>query len=353
MQITQHQADIFNEKCKKIKAHGFIHFLKNTKIENSSLLYIISELGANLHVSPSTPPPKLNITIDEMKALVIEFFYTLSNKLGDEVKALFTDGNPNYNINFINVPAKDHRSSGVGHRDHNTYIDFTLYLHGGIVMDDLITLAHESSHAISSHHLHDLELILNNSSQKEIDEYHSMRFQPEHDSVGEIESHIVEELFLEFLLKKKFVTTEFIDEYHNNKLLSMLNNINTVMEESSIISKLPCPITLNSLNALLNELQKDKNHTLIKRGERMFVDNPKCKHFFRYIIAQIVSDSWYELYLSADKKTKKEMIKTFEKYLNHTHEINIFRASEILLNNKLENTLMDYLQNLKTNNVSI
>ncbi len=353
MKITQEQAKLFDNKCKEIDAHGFFQFLKKTKIHDTPFIDIISEIGVNLNINPSTPSPKIKISIDDMESLVIEFFASLSKDLGNKVKFMFSKNNPDYHIQYKNVKREDKRSSSVGHHDRNTYLDFTMIIHGDYSIDDLISLAHESSHAISSHHLHTLELIKNNALDHEINSYHNKRFDPIFDSAGEIESHIIEELFLIFLSEKNIIDDSFILDYRNNKLISMLNNINTVTEEYDIISRLPCPITCDSLNNLVYELQSNNNKTLLRRGEEMLVDKPLSKHRFRYIIAQIIATSWIEMYDKQDKTTKKKMLKTYEKYLNNTHDLDIFKTCEFLLDENLENTLLDFLQNLKENKVNL
>lgn len=342
-----------DEKCAQVDAHRFYAFLNNNKVKNYTWIDNLQYLNRNLSWTKDCgKKKKTKLTPKEQEAYVTEFFSKISKDLGDKSRAIFSRQDDKYKITYHQVKEGDNNSSSVGHSDKNKHLDFNLYFHG--TLDDMRTLAHETSHAMSAHHIKLIDLIRSNAPDIEIREYLDKRKNFQYDCVGEIESHITEHLFNQFMLGKGLISEDDILDYSAREANSLINNLNLILEENEIISQLNCPVDFASVDKLTKHLTKDNNQVLldriVKMKERDFSDNTHGKYRFRYVVARLVSDVWIERYNECtNKQERQDMLDNFATYLSKTDNLTINEACQFLLGVELEKCAEEYMDNLQNN----
>ncbi len=357
LKITKQYAQEFDYKCACADSHGFLRFITNPNAENISLLDLIAKVEDVIKFKPNKNKDNINLDEEKIFKCMDEFFCLYMPQKAEQVKSIlnrthsyFIDGNGVSHVNFISVKKEDNHSSNVGHCGKNSFLEFNVYIHNAI--DDLRTTAHELSHALSSHHQHLIKLIRSNASMEEIEKYTQKRF--EKDCIGEIESYITEKLFNRFLIKKGVFSQEDLRNYENVQQESLLNEINLIREERDIIKKLSCPVSFESLDKLVKNLQRQHKNRLLERIEKMHDENKNSPYMFRYVVGRIVSEQWMKEFDSAtDKEKQFEMLDNFQKYLDKTHELNLDTACEKLTGHNFACLVKDYVNDSVNQNKNI
>lgn len=356
--ITKQYAKEFDEKCAKSKSHEFLRFITEPDSNDISLLDLLAQVENTIKFKPSRLDRDFQLTEQSISNCMNEFFSLYLPKKSEQVKQIldkkhlyFTDQDGMVHVNFIPVKQGDFHSSNVGHSGRNSFLEFNVYIHNSL--DDLRTTAHELSHAVSSHHQHLIEMYRSNASMQEIDKYTQKCFA--RDCVGEIESYIIEKLFNNFLLMKGLYSKEDLNNYENQQQASLLNEINLIREERDIIKNLSCPVSFESLDYLVGELQENNCNRLIERIEKMHNDKKCSSYMFRYVVGRVVADQWMKRFEKAhDQQTQIEMLDKFQNYLDNTHEYSLDSACENLLGHNfncvVENYVMDKVNETKNLN---
>lgn len=330
--ITEAFAKQFNDKCARVDAHGFLKFISHTDpIYDISILDNLADIEKMIKANPFHKGEEKTYDKGQFNALISEFFTKYFPAKTEEVTQILNGTNPY----FIDEKGESHikflqsekgKTSGVGHSNHNSYLEFNVYKNGTVA--DLVTTMHEIAHALSGHHKRLIEGIRSGASQEELDKLTKNKGFSK-DCVGEIESYIIERLFNQFLLEKEILTEQDLKDYDNLQKLSMLSEINLIREESDILKRLPCPVTRESLQKLTAQLEKEGQTRLLDRIEKMH-DDEKCSSFmFRYIVGRMISDQWIKEY----SKTiyKKNMLKNFELFWDNTDKVGLNDACLHLL----------------------
>lgn len=345
--LTKKYAQELDSKCARVNAHGFLRFLTEPDINNISLLDLMNQVGNVISYKPVKHDRYIDLNEQNISKCMIEFFSMYMPQKLEQVRQMlnkthpyFIDSNGVSHVNFIPVNPGDSHASSVGHSGRHSFLEFNVYIHNSL--DDLRTVAHELGHALSSHHQHKIELIRSNASQQEIDKFTQMNFAK--DCVGEIESHIIENLFNRFLVKKGMYTEADLENYERSQQASLLNEINLICEERDIIKNLPCPISYESLENLLNYLQANNQNVLIERVKKMHDDNKHSSHMLRYFVGRIVAEQWIKKFDNAPSpQAQLEMLNNFQSYLSRTHELDLDSACEDLLGQNFNCIVEDYV----------
>lgn len=384
------ELDMLNEHI------SFLSFLKSIQMSEGNLFdYLKNNYTDYRHRVPSFTP-NISLSISKQKNIAKKFYSEFNPNLGEKVKSILSGKNSDYHLSKIK-----HGESFVNHHGFNDFVTMQVGFNGQI--SGLETLAHELSHAISNHHTARIEKCkkLKNASSKDefeafksdLDNYNYTFQQPEHDCVGEIESHIIEPLFLRYLIKNHYLDNKF--DTPNNLLQRIMNfgkkhqtpeeyfvkflegkenyfnnNISTILNEEQVLKDVPKFIGENRFEDFanyLNNLPKDKQEKLLsyiqtnvlqlkvnKNGETYKIKGiKKPKHVFRYVIGEIISKQWLDNYEKGDKQTREEMRKNFAQYLSLTDSINVFEASKFLINLDLVSAIENYFTNYKKTESSI
>lgn len=356
LKISKTYAEEFDEKCAKHNAHGFLRYITEPDDKNISLLDLFKEIEKTIIWQQVEPESEINLNEKQFKAIISDFYETYFPYKAKEVKQILNRSHPyfidragNCHINFIKAEKNDFRSSNVGHAGRRTYLEFNVYFHNNV--DDLSTTAHEIAHAISSHHKHLIELIRSDTNQSEIDKYIQRKNNFDNDCIGEIESLIVEKLFIHYLHDMGLITEKDLCNFEKKQQATLLSEINLIQEEREILKELPCPVTEKSLANLVKNLEKTKNKRLIERIEKMHDNDRHSSYMFRYIVGRIVSEEWMKKYLASGKQKQTKMLEQFEHYLDNTYKLNLNNACDELLNldftSIVENYVIDKLNQRK------
>lgn len=360
LNITEKYVQEFNERCANFHAPEFLKFITETDGNNVSYLDLIVQLENVIKLSPYKQEKKINLSTEEMTAIIEEFYSKYFPKKAQEVKQIlngthpyFIDENGNSTVHFEKAKPDEKRSSNVGHSENNPYLNFNVYLKDTI--EDLRTIAHELSHAISAHEMKIVDAIKEKAPKKVFDRLTKDKSFSS-DCICEIESNIIEKLFNKFLLSKGIMNEEDIKVYENSEKISLVSEISLIREERDILKRLTFPITQESLTALVEKLYKDKNFRLIDRIKKMHDTSRNSEHMFRYVVGRVVADVWFKKYREC--KTNKErrgMLESFQKYLNKTHKLNLESACEELLGLDFTSIVEDYclgkISDIKTQNI--
>lgn len=359
LKVTEKYVQELNQVLRRNKAHDYLHFLTETDGNNVSYLDLIVQLEEVIKVKPYQQEKKINLSVEEMTKIIEEFYSKYFPKKADMIQQILNRTNPyfidqdgNSTVNFEKISSDENHTSSVGHSGNNPYLSFNVYLEDSI--EDLRTTAHELSHAISSHEMKIVDAIKEKASKKVFDRLTKDK-SFESDCICEIESHIVEKLFNQFLLSKGILSEEDIKIYENNQKISLISELNLIREELDIIRQLPCPITKESLSALVEKLYKDKNFRLIDRIKKMHNISRNSQHMFRYIVGRVVAEVWFKTFKECKtNKERREMLKIFQNYLNKTHELDLESACEELLGLDFTSIVEDYclgkISDIKTQN---
>lgn len=340
LKITEKYAKEFDKKCAMAKSHDFLRFLSEPDYNNISLLDLIARVENTINIKPHKSDRNFKLNKTVISSYMNEFFSLYMPEKANEIKLILNRTHPFFldkrgkpHINFICTKKGDKRSSSVGHHGRNDFLEFNVFIHNSI--DDLRTTAHELSHAISSHHQYEIQNIRANKPLK------NKNFSK--DCMGEIESLLTEKLFNKYLVSKGIYTNEDLENYENQQQDGLLHDINLIREERDIIKELSCPVTFESLDKLAIKLQKQNKNRLIDRIMKMHDDKTKYSSYqFRYVVGRIVADQWIKEF---DKKyeTQSVMLEKFQAYLDKTHELNLDKACEELLNKNFECVVEDYI----------
>lgn len=332
------------DKCRHSKE--FVDFLNEKIDKEPSKLQLIAQIEDSIKLGPTKHDRDLPYDEQKWIGLIKDFFSKCmpqksqeASQILDKTHPYFTDAQGANHVKFIQVQKGDTRTSGVGHCGENINLDFNVYIHGSI--DDLRTIAHETSHALSSHHQHLIQLVRSNAPKREIGAYTA--FKSDHQSIGEIESHITEELFNRYLLSKGIYDQDDMQNYEMQEKISLQRNINLIREETDVINDLNANITETSLNQLYNKYIKTNRNRLADRIEKMSSGN-NSSHMFRYVVGRVVADRWIHKFDSLDKSGRENMLTHFQNYLDHTHEMTVDGACQSLLGCNFSTIAQDYIK---------
>ena len=351
MIITKKYAQEFENKCARSDSHDFLRFLTEPNENNLSLLGLLAQVEDVVKFNPIAQEADAQLNEQIISNYMNEFFSLYMPQKADQVKQIlnkthpcFIDSEGGPHVNFIFVKRGDPRSSSVGHSSKQSFLEFNVYIHNSL--DDLRATAHELSHALSSHHQHLIKMLRLNASTDEIEKLTRKSFAK--DCVGEIESHITERLFNKFLIKKGLYTKADLENYENLQQASLLSEINLIREESDIIKNLSCPVSYKSLKMLVKYLKKNDKKRLLERVEKMHDDSKFSGYMFRYVVGRIVADQWIKKFDAQDKQSQKEMLDSFQQYLDATHKLDLNDACKNLLNKNFACVVENYIKD-KTN----
>jgi len=245
----------------------------------------------------------------------------------------------------------------------------------------IINLAHESAHVINGHYTKFSKLInkqnkIINKFGKDSKEFQNFDFQlykfinkatqPLRDCITEIETHIVENLFLEFALNKNLISPEDKESYYRLNINSMRRDIAIILQENYIYSAIryikECnndtnnELTEKEYLELKEELISVNHHDFIdrlnfiskRRKNNDLINN--CKYKFRYIVGNIFATVWIDKYKNSKKQEKQKMLEDYKLFLLNNHNYDLDSAMELLLPNETFETTVNKFVKLVNEN---
>jgi len=353
----------FNEETRRLDSLNYNIFLNEKFYKNQSIADVLYKLQ---YLIPYKPAKKINkgITIDNSINLVLEFYEQLG--LRENLEPILTNKHPMFNT----IIDKSSEDSYVSHSTIDPKITFSIGNLGTFY--GAINMAHESSHAICGYYtefaklvdeqnkalIHGLISKEYNLAWDNIEKCIRDVAQPKKDCISEINTYIIENLFLEFAEKKNLISPEDKISYKNLKSNSIRRDIEVIIEEELIYRNIRyIKEKLNNTNnslfeneylQLKEELSKHnskewitKRLNFISKRQSINKQNTNCKFRFRYVVAEIFSTVWMDNYLKSNKKEKQKMIDNFKTFLLNNLDYDIDSMTELLLPNETYETIIN------------
>lgn len=372
--------DNFNTATRRVDPFSFNKFINDKAIRGQSLIDILLDL--ELVVPNIKVPHNINKRMsDELgKKMVLEFFDRLGLKT--EAESIIEGSNPMFETHILH---KSGHGSCVQHKGTDKKLAFFVDLNG--TLEGVSTLAHELAHALCGHYIKFAEILKAQNEiiekfgepSKELDDFEHNVFGKfmesqstySHDSICEIESHIIEKLFMNFLLEKNTITNEDYEIFLQNLDNSYRCNLSLIFEENtiySIIRDVKSKTKNNDQKLTMEEFKKVhkklktihhyNDHMLklklISERESIGKQNEHSQHRLRYVVAEIVSTVWMERYINSNKIEKQEILKNFKDYLQNSEKYDIFSVLSVLMpGTKIEDIIDEFKQIHQTKNNQI
>ncbi|MBQ9795987.1 MAG: hypothetical protein IJW36_03425 [Clostridia bacterium] len=353
-----------NRNCEKVQAHHFNEYLANARYGGISPLEQLNIIRKELNDFQKVDNEKtINFSQEQLLQIVKDFYESLNTQLSQQVNSILNreNPNPNYKVEII-TDRKDpcFGISHVGHSNLNTHLDVNISLDGSV--EGLRVAAHELSHAISFHHTKKIEIAQQNDQKKLMDFLHYLG-EYSRDCINEIESHIIEYLFMEFLVDRGIISNDDFKNFEAIRHNSLLNNIDLIREEYQILKNVSCPITVESFQNFVKKIntpliKTNRYKSLMNRSKLMAERKPEdntqnhySQYRYRYVIGEIVSTLWYENYSQSSKDKKQEMIDKFVEYLSITDTLSLETACNYLLGLKIGDTFECFISHIQAKTV--
>ena len=341
--VTKKFAKEFEALSKKIDAHGFCSYC-DQKQENLSIYEIARELEKNVKYNDDDySAKKIKKDANLAKRLVLSFYDEYLPNKAKEVEQIFKNEHPLFkdeknksHVKIKKVYFYKQQNSFVGTQDGHKFLSFQVTIDGTIA--DWITLAHESSHAVSS----SMQQYLKHFKRSRYD----IRFDRE--AISEIESLITENLFVDFLFKKGKITQEDVDGINNANIDSLVFETNVIREEQDVIKQLPLPVDFKSLDDLVTKLKQEGKMRLVSRIQKMNKSESRRGYYlFRYFVGRIVADEWFCKFKASTPEEQKQILGNFEQYLEKNERFGLNSACEFLLGQNFENIALSFIERHK------
>lgn len=350
-----------NQSLSEINAFEYHKFLNDNITRPYSIMDLIFELDRNTtFVEQEEDILQQHLPLDEQCKLVEEFFSYFG--LGEKVKRILEQKDPNYKVKI----SSDAPECRVGHHGHETTLEFDVSSKPTIKSSS--TIAHELGHALSSHHTETIKLTQKLEKTKILYGANSPQFLHQRsiyrefinhknnfssDAIAEIESHILEKLYIYDLLSKGIITKKDLEGYLIFNTNSLKSNLEVMLQENDILHQFDNPVTIEDIRTLYLKSEKSgKTDILAKRlfvmQERAFdskYKNKHSEHMLRYVIGELVSVVWIDKYFKSSRIEQKEMLKIFKSYLTKTHQLGLEECIQYLLGKEidLQTLVSDYI----------
>ena len=347
--VTPVFAKNFENTYNSINARGFYDYC-NHEQNGSTLFDIVKNVEKTTRNKDENEPKIRTIRKNPKvaKKLVLEFFEECLPNKAEEVKDIFNNEHPLFkddnNVSYVIIKKKHfYRKSqhNISSSEKTKCLGLFSTMDGTI--NDWVALAHETAHALSS----------------ATSQYASGKFKHgnsdvyfDRDATAEIESHIIEELFSDYMLRRgKNPKEKYKFEQKDILALKAENNASlhfdadVIKDESEIIKCLPTPVTFEGLQKLEKDLKDKKNGRLLYTLRSMKYDSDmRSPHLMRYFVGRIVADEWIWAYRNSTEEKQKEMCKNFEKYLDKCSTFGLNSACEFLLGQNFEKVAQNFIE---------
>ena len=350
--FDNHVIDVINNKNSQVAAHEFNEYLHHAHFAGKSVIEVLKDLRFNSNEIIRLPKEKnLNLSLEEQEKVVIDFYTTLNAELGKKVEVIISKQDNRYIYNFTSSRKCEGNTGFRGSSTKKIHIDV---ISDGSVLG-LRMLAHELAHGISAEKTTAYN-VTNNSG--DVKSYFKRLGLFNVDSISEIETHIIEYLFMDYLLNCNIINQQDYNLFLQNRQNSFTKHLNTNIEESFVLDNLPRNFNMQDLEKFTNKLGKGiikskKYHKIMKRLIFDFNRDPNkgySQYDFRYVVGEIVSTNWYKQYLQSNTQEQQEMIKKFIDYLSKTDSLELSDACKLLLNTSIGDTVTNYQQNMQNSN---
>ncbi len=244
---------------------------------------------------------KCDLSLAEMEALSLDFFNEFDMGLKEKIERVLHDQTT---IIHSAEPAEKGSKTAVGITtlaNGTDVVEVDLHPENNIM--GIVSIAHEFSHILS----------------QRVQE----KLKPNTDCVGEIESMFVEQIFIDWLVKKEVISEEDRSALRQTRENSLINDIGQIYDELRVVEKLGTPISAKRLQNWDTELAAkqdfgERGH-FIRTIEHMITKPDETAEYkFRYVFGEIVARALYNDFLDNPKLT----FERFQQFLAHSAEYN-------------------------------
>ncbi len=335
----------FSKNCAMCHESNYMRFLNQPlRRKDETAIKFLRALHRAIEIKSAGKERKIDLSLEQQKAVVVEFYKSLNQEVGDEVKSILDGTNPMFDTNISSNDGLGQAEGDVGSDDNSKKINFNLTLDGTI--DGLRTMAHEAAHAISARNKTSFELKSQPKAKR--DEFYGFLGRFDVDCVGEIESKIIEGLFMRFLVNKEIISEADAKIFADISLISFKNDLAQILQEDDIIACFDHaiteehPVSMSEFKSMIKRIKKTPNfEPLTLRVEDMAAPtHPReikfAEYKVRYIIGQIIADVWMREYEKQPRTQRKEMkAKLVEFITQKTDKCRVQDASKFLLDRSL------------------
>ena len=329
-----------------MRMEEFVSFMEQP-IGDRKLIDILNDILA-YPINNSILDDSEILTLTKAKKLVQSFYATFNEEVGARVKDILSNNDPEVKL-AITENSESTSTGNVNHSGMDTYITlnctYNNTLYGSIV------LAHETGHALSNNLTILAKLtqkMIATSSPSTYNSYLKNRkkfsaLKPlTRDAVGEIESHIFEDLYCDFLREHDIISEEYLENFKNTRAMSLYNNILTLIEDYTYIKNLDFPIDKDKITKKISSSGIPLGH-IQDFTKRFNKHGFMFQHRIRYVIGEIIATDWMNKYNSAPtQRTKSQMKHRLVEYLDKCYSHDIESACSQLLKKEFSTVVQDF-----------
>ena len=298
------------------------------------------------------------ITLQQAKTMIVDFYRLFDIEIGNRVAHILNNEDNHIRLNITEDPQAI-PSGNVKHADMDTFITinciFDNTIHGSTV------LAHEIGHAISNNisilaKLSAKMAQTNKSSTYTSYSNHKDRLSSQkplyRDAIGEVESHIFETLYYDYLLDKEVISNAFYDNLLSIRQNSLYNNILILLEDYQCIKNLRYPISMHNVNNRIHESKLPLGH--IQDFLNRFEDNGfMFQHRIKYVIGELVTANWIDKYHATHtQRARSQMKHRLISFLNKSYAYDVDSACMQLLKQDFATITHEYAKTPRHNFLS-
>lgn len=352
-QISSEDLKVLNECLYRTHAKHFNDFLSRKIDGNFTYIQSLKQLVKTIKFTPAKDNHPVDLSEAELMQTVIDFYHGVHPDLGEKVERIFSGNQITYNIHLAtNKSDKRFGLNNVIERHDQNQLDFNVTLTPDV--DGMLNLTHELSHALSNRTLTSLQLLkkrkFSDEDYEEFESFHTINMQPHVDCVTEIESHIMELLFMQSLKKINLISEEIMQDLLNVRNNSLRNNLTNIIAEYQALEMMGYPVTEENYNKFAT-WSKENNTYLLKRIQTKIdaekidnCNNDFAKYKFRYVVAELVSTVWFNKFTHSNQNEKRKMLKTFLSFLNNNAHTDLSHAVNGLLDMSVEDMGKEFVK---------
>ena len=324
----------------------FVYFMEQS-IGGERFIDVLQKIAFSYPLYTTTQGSDRVYNASDVQALALDFYQDFDSSLGIRAEAILSNNNPQIHAEL----SDSYTSHGyVNHCDNNDYITLRCELDNSI--SSSIILVHELSHALSNNLtiLAKLSKKLINSKDESVSRTIKNHIRNlsclkpiRRDAVGEIESHIFELLYCDYLLQKGLVSEDYVHSFHNLNQVSMYNNILTLVEDYTCIKSITYPINKMNLETNLAKSNISLGH-LTDFYNRFMDIGFMFRHQLRYVVAEIIATDWFDKYSLSSPRTQSNMRTRLKKYLDSCYNQDVESACKLLLKKNLSTSVQDFIK---------
>ena len=345
MIVDQKWRQSFYDNYTKTGTYEWVNDYCNRK-QNSPNLSKILKRVSKLNYKPSIKFRKIPYNKDEVNAHVLSFYndyfqprYKEAKSILEGTHPLFIDKNGVSHVHYdgtnLDNNTLGHVNRVVSNKTTGPYLEFSIMPQDSFFAQ--ITTAHELAHALSEG-----AFGIVSAARKGI-KYPDKTY--DQDAKFEIESLIVEKLYVEYALKHKLITKREYRSIKNSDHNYIVRNARRLRHQEEIGLRLGKNPTQKQLDDYIEELNGNKNIKVIDRINSLknYDQENSPSWYNRYFVGQVVAEVWMDKFEHSTKRERRAMLNNFSDYLLTNDRASLDDACSFLLGKDFSSVVDDYV----------